>query len=95
MCACVFRAAGKAFGNIGGYIAGSETLIDTLRSYCSGFIFTTSLPPTVLYGATASVKVSSYAAERLIISRDLIMFHSCIVRSCQSVGIREGGDLLS
>jgi len=48
---------GKAFGNIGGYIAGSASLIDMLRNYCSGFIFTTSLPPTVLYGALASVRI--------------------------------------
>ena len=50
--------AGKAFGNIGGYITGTGNLIDVLRSYAAGFIFTTSLPPTVLYGATASVRVS-------------------------------------
>lgn len=48
---------GKAFGNVGGYIAGSSNLIDMMRSYASGFIFTTSLPPTVLYGTMASVRV--------------------------------------
>ncbi|XP_001603137.2 5-aminolevulinate synthase, erythroid-specific, mitochondrial isoform X1 [Nasonia vitripennis] len=48
---------GKAFGNIGGYIVSSAKLIDMIRSYAAGFIFTTSLPPTVLYGALASVNV--------------------------------------
>jgi len=50
---------GKAFGNIGGYIASSSKLIDMLRSYCSGFIFTTSLPPTVLAGARKAIEVSN------------------------------------
>ncbi|XP_022223924.1 5-aminolevulinate synthase, erythroid-specific, mitochondrial [Drosophila obscura] len=48
---------GKAFGNIGGYIAGSDKLVDMIRSYAAGFIFTTSLPPTVLCGALEAVNV--------------------------------------
>ncbi|XP_015112772.1 5-aminolevulinate synthase, erythroid-specific, mitochondrial [Diachasma alloeum] len=48
---------GKAFGNVGGYIVGSKRLIDVVRSYAAGFIFTTSLPPTTLYGALTAVEV--------------------------------------
>ncbi|GIY91606.1 5-aminolevulinate synthase, erythroid-specific, mitochondrial, partial [Caerostris extrusa] len=48
---------GKAFGNIGGYIASSDVIIDMVRSYAAGFIFTTSLPPTVLKGSLASIKI--------------------------------------
>ncbi|XP_077980340.1 5-aminolevulinate synthase, erythroid-specific, mitochondrial-like [Glandiceps talaboti] len=50
---------GKAFGNIGGYIVGSSNLIDMIRSYAAGFIFTTALPPMVLAGASAAIKVLS------------------------------------
>uniref|UniRef100_A0A1L8E2U4 5-aminolevulinate synthase n=1 Tax=Nyssomyia neivai TaxID=330878 RepID=A0A1L8E2U4_9DIPT len=52
---------GKAFGNIGGYIAGTSNLVDMIRSYAAGFIFTTSLPPTVLAGALKAVEILSSA----------------------------------
>ena len=46
----------KGFGVIGGYIAASNSLCDFIRSYGEGFIFSTSLPPSVASGALASVK---------------------------------------
>lgn len=49
---------GKAFGNIGGYICASSNLVDMIRSYGSGFIFTTSLPPSVLAGSLAAIHIS-------------------------------------
>ncbi len=47
---------GKAYGLVGGYVAGKAATIDAIRSFSSGFIFTTSLPPAVLAGAKASVE---------------------------------------
>lgn len=56
---------GKAYGCVGGYIAGSTKLVDTIRSLAPGFIFTTSLPPATMAGAKTAIDYqTNYQGDR-------------------------------
>ena len=79
----------KAFGLMGGYIAGDKVMIDAIRSYAPGFIFTTSIPPSIAAGARTSIthlKGSSLERDKMhqsvsIIKEKLIQRQLPVIRS--------------
>jgi 5-aminolevulinate synthase len=66
----------KAFGLMGGYLAGSTSIIDAIRSHAAGFIFTTSLAPVIAAGAIASIQHLKISG----IERELQQTHAALLK---------------
>ena len=75
---------GKAFGMMGGYIAGTSAMVDAIRLWASGFIFTTSLPPAIMAGAAASVKYLKEHNEKRVAHQERAQ---SLLKKLRAVGI--------
>lgn len=76
----------KAIGVVGGYIASSVLLIDAVRSFASGFIFTTSLPPAVVAACHASVEhLKSSHKERITLHKKTTMLRESLSQAHISI----------
>ena len=72
---------GKAFGTIGGYISSTNLICDVVRSYASGFIFTTAMPPAIASAAKASIQyLKESNKERLLQQKNTILLKKYLSR---------------
>jgi 5-aminolevulinate synthase len=74
----------KAFGVVGGYIAGSSAVCDFVRSFASGFIFTTALPPAIAAGAIASIRHLKISQKERLRHQDRV---ASLRRQLDAIGV--------